>query len=182
MIEIKEEHLQLNKTNGFRYWLCDQEEWYFAEDILKHLKDPSDIRRYINDEIDCFHKMILKFNNEYTIFIKKKYQNIGHNSLITPIQSVMHNIKFIYILEAEDHTVKIGVTDNFHRRKQQLRTLSGKNFVNEYTTDLCCNPFEVESLIKQELKQYNIAGEWFNLDFNIAKKTINKIFKRYAQV
>lgn len=180
--EIYEEDLLKDLSNGLKCYLYKNNYWYFADDVLKDLNQ-NKRNYYINYEVDNQNKMIVKIHNKHTIMIKSIFD---HNKIskrrINPQNISLDNIKFIYALETHDHIIKIGISNNFCKRRNTLAALCGKRFINEYTTNLCLNPYQVEAIIKQTLKEYKVAGEWFEIDFNTAKKTINQIFKQYAQI
>ena len=146
--------------------------------------------------------MVFKYNNHYVVMVNKAYLTFNEtpspgqtyqdcsnitskeelNKMFPKRISSLNDIKFLYALEADDHTVKIGVTNNIHRRRNQISCVSGKKFINEFTTDLCYNAYDVEKILKKTLKEYNLSGEWFSLDYESIKKIIIKLFAEYAQI
>ena len=79
----------------------------------------------------------------------------------------------VYILESCG-SYKVGVSGNINKR---INTLSIGNpfdikLVYE-TEELTSNSaYFIESLVHEELKEYNIRGEWFNCELNLIINTL----------
>ena len=140
MQEIKETDLQISHTNGYKYYLFDNNEWYFTDDILCHI-NPTDRLKYINYEIDCFNKMIFKYDNKYVILMRKQSKpksKIVQNELKqnNNHQSVLHNIKFIYQPKIsfiyKDDMNKIHHYFPDFLVENQLVEIKGNQFVDEF--------------------------------------------------
>lgn len=183
--------LELFKEDDKLYLLIDGVKWFFADEILKDIPEPQR-RVYINTQINCYNKLIVKHNDGYSILIshekqsKIKYLNANY---FRPYEMIINknkkshspkDIKNLYVLESEDHVVKIGITSNLYTRKKTLQSVTGRKFINEYMTELCYNAHEIESEIKKELKKYNISGEWFNIEFSKMVKIVQQKFNSKA--
>lgn len=182
---------ELFKEGDELYLLIDGVKWFFADEILKDIPEPQR-RAYINTQINCYNKLIVKYNDGYSILISHNKQNeikfLNSNHLCSCEMIINKNkkshspkdIKNLYVLESEDHVIKIGITSNLYTRKKSLQSVAGRKFINEYMTELCYNAYEIESEIKKELKKYNISGEWFNIEFSKMVKIVQQKFNSKA--
>lgn len=180
---------ELFKKDDELYLLIDGVKWFFSDELLKDIPEPQR-RTYINTQIDCYHKLIIRDNDGYSILISRNKQDeIKHlnTNYSYPNQTNKNkkfhspkDIKNLYVLESEDHIVKIGITSNLYSRKKTLQSASGRKFINEYMTELCYNAYDIETEIKKEYKKYNISGEWFNIEFSKMVKIVQQKFKNKA--
>lgn len=123
--------LELFKEDDKLYLLIDGVKWFFTDEILKDIPEPQR-RAYINTQINCYNKLIVKHNDGYSILIshnkqdKIKFLNINclspHGMIINKNKKFHSpkDIKNLYVLESEDHVVKIGITSNLYTRKKTL--------------------------------------------------------------
>lgn len=85
--------------------------------------------------------------------------------------------KSIYILLADDNSVKIGVSNNVKYRMNVLENQTGKTILKYYYTPQCSNSFEIESKMHKIFNNKKIYGEWFDIDYSEAVKELKDIFK-----
>lgn len=82
---------------------------------------------------------------------------------------------YVYILLADDKTVKVGITVNPYTRILQIESASGKNIIDWVVSNVCSNYREIEKNIHDEFKIYRLNGEWFNVDFLKAVRCLNNM-------
>lgn len=91
------------------------------------------------------------------------------------------NWKHVYAMLADDGRVKIGISKCVHDRVREIE--NGKEVkITDYSyTEKCSNPYMVERMIHEELKDFRHFGEWFTVAFEHAVSTMDSIFKKYAK-
>ena len=90
--------------------------------------------------------------------------------------------KKIYVLENQDGNIKIGVSKNVDSRVKAIKNQTGYTILNVFSTVECFNPFELEKIIHEELKDKKIFGEWFNVKFDIGKSVAIRVFNENAKL
>lgn len=95
-------------------------------------------------------------------------------------EKVFVNPRVVYVLLANDETVKIGITKDFDTRVRTIRTTSGKEVIKTYHTDFCSNAEKLESLAKNHFMDYRILGEWFSCNYCDAVKYIKRLYKKFS--
>lgn len=93
----------------------------------------------------------------------------------------LKNAKVVYLVQAKDGSVKVGITKNPERRIHAIKTSSGKPVSWVYTTDWCSNAGAIESRMKRHYASKNICGEWFDIDYNEARERLNGYFQEMAR-
>ena len=81
---------------------------------------------------------------------------------------------YVYVLELNNGTVKIGLTQNIEHRKRTICGTSGLEIKKEWHTDLLDRSaaYKVEKLSHDELQEYRTLGEYFNVPFDDACFTV----------
>lgn len=92
------------------------------------------------------------------------------------------NPKVVYVLLAEDKSVKVGITCNFEKRMLAIQSSSGKRIINYFHTPFCSNANEIETKAKEKYKNKNILGEWFNCKFENMVGFVKKEFARSSRI
>lgn len=92
----------------------------------------------------------------------------------------MKNLKgknggYVYVLLANDNTVKIGVTMNPYKRISQIETASGKEIVDWFISEPCLNYTAIESKLHRYFSDARLKGEWFNIKYNDAIKELKNM-------
>lgn len=82
---------------------------------------------------------------------------------------------YVYVLLANDKTVKIGITTNPYRRISQIETASGKDIIKWELTKPCSNFKDIERYLHKEFKKYRLKGEWFNVNFTDVIEVLSNI-------
>ena len=95
---------------------------------------------------------------------------------------LMSSGKKIYVLENQDGNIKIGVSKNVDSRVKAIKNQTGYTILNVFSTVECFNPFELEKMIHEELKDKKIFGEWFNVKFDIGKSVAIRVFNENAKL
>lgn len=81
-------------------------------------------------------------------------------------------MKLVYLVNAQKtNFFKIGMTNNIKKRLMQLQTSSPLKikYVHSVYTD---NPLGVESNLHNYVSKYHVIGEWYELPFDVIKRTI----------
>lgn len=117
------------------------------------------------EDIETIAKEILYYDNY-------KIEDNGH--LITFIETVPSSKKSIYIMKDKFNRVKIGVSEHPKSRKHQLSTTTTLDIDVKYYTELCSNSFQIERKMHNIFKDYNIGGEWFDINENEAIEMLKK--------
>ena len=91
------------------------------------------------------------------------------------------NWRHIYAMLADDGRVKIGVSRNPDERAKAIENQKEIKILKILKTEKCSNPFTVEKLVHSELEESRSFGEWFCVDFEVAKQTIEKIYSKHAE-
>jgi hypothetical protein len=79
---------------------------------------------------------------------------------------------FIYIIQADNGLVKVGVSTNPSVRLAQLQRASAAHLSLAYVGALRCNGFAVEAAAHRTLADYRFEGEWFNCPPDMAVAAI----------
>ena len=82
---------------------------------------------------------------------------------------------YVYVLLANDSTVKIGVTINPYKRISQIETASGKEIVDWFISQPCLNYIDIENNLHNHFAKARLKGEWFDIKYNDAVKKLNAI-------
>jgi hypothetical protein len=81
---------------------------------------------------------------------------------------------YVYILLADDKTVKIGVTVQPYTRVRQIETASGKTIIDWMFSKACSNYLDIEKSMHDKFKSSRLEGEWFKCSFDKAKSILGK--------
>jgi hypothetical protein len=108
------------------------------------------------------------------------YLNLIKSGQLDVIKFKIDKSKHVYIILADDNTIKIGITTNIKRRFKQIKNASGKDIVNFIYTDLLSNAYNIEQFLLHYFDDYRIHGEWLQgVEFNVVVKKLNDIIERY---
>lgn len=84
----------------------------------------------------------------------------------------MKDGQHVYVIEREPGYCKIGVSDNFERRKKQIEMQGGFKASNSYVTDGLNNAFEIENTVHKQFAEFRKIGEWFSVPFEKAVSAV----------
>lgn len=87
---------------------------------------------------------------------------------------------FVYAFENENRLIKIGTTTNPRAREHQISSMSGYAITKTYCSPECWNPYRIENIVHNTLRDKRKAGEWFNCTLNEAISSIKTIYKMFA--
>lgn len=73
---------------------------------------------------------------------------------------------YVYVVENENHKVKIGMTVDPDRRIATLETQGGYKIISRYVTPSLKYYSRLESDLHRKFSDCRDIGEWFNIDFN----------------
>lgn len=90
----------------------------------------------------------------------------------------MKTPKVVYLLKSCDGLVKVGVTSDFEKRLKIIEGQSGRAIDSAYFTRYCSNSFSVETEFKHVYHANKIKGEWYEIDYEQAKESLEDIFNR----
>ena len=82
------------------------------------------------------------------------------------------NWKHIYAMLADDGKVKIGISKCVHDRVRKIENSKGVKITDYSYTEKCSNPYMIEQMIHEELKDFRHFGEWFTVTFEHAVSTM----------
>ena len=71
--------------------------------------------------------------------------------------------------------MKIGVSQEFERRKRTLETQSGFNMKTYFHTDWVSNYSQIEKSSHDFFKSRHVLGEWFNILFDEAVEFVKRV-------
>lgn len=94
-------------------------------------------------------------------FIMNKYTNTASGG-----------VKSVYVIEMENKTVKIGIANDTTRRFREIRAASGMKILRQWISKPTKRAFELERKVHKSLKDYRLNGEYFNISYEKAIKTI----------
>ncbi len=121
-------------------------------------------------------------NDEEINLINIGINNVPQLSVITEkifsSKKEQTNMRSLYVIEFEDKSIKIGVSKNPDQKIKTIERNSGRIVRNKYISNPISNSFEVESKLKDKLKNDNIRGEFYNSNFNEVVYFINNFLKR----
>lgn len=126
-------------------------------------------------ELDEFSTLLILNNlplDVYCLYLEK-YLILKESLIKIYKQNVVDNllpeykgeIRYVYIIQNTfTHNIKIGISTNPSERLSYLQTGSDVELKLIYKSGVCSNFFEIESLCHEKFKDYNVRGEWFNVD------------------
>ena len=88
----------------------------------------------------------------------------------------------IYVVEKENGVVKIGISQDAEKRVRALSKQGGFKIVNLFYTKPCSNAYEIEREMHTRYKESRIDGEWFDISFEKAVKSLKTLFDKNASL
>jgi hypothetical protein len=88
---------------------------------------------------------------------------------------------FIYIVQADNGLIKVGISGNPGARLMQLRTASAVPLKLEYIGALRCNGYAIEAATHRTLADYRQNGEWFRCPTDMAVAAISAAAYRLGE-
>lgn len=73
--------------------------------------------------------------------------------------------KSVYVIQAEDGAVKVGVSGKPESRIKNIQKASGRKIENIWFSPKCSNAFEIESEAKKHFQRSNMNGEWYSCKY-----------------
>lgn len=80
---------------------------------------------------------------------------------------------YVYVIENENHKVKIGKSTNPERRVMSIKSQSGYNIISSYFSPQLHQYGELELYLHDIFKENRVIGEWFDVNY----KTVVSYFK-----
>lgn len=128
-----------------------------------------------NIELDEFSTLLIlkDFSLDIYCLYLEKYQILKESLLKIYKQNVVDNLlpeykgerRYVYIIQNTfTYNIKIGISTNPSERLSYLQTGSDVELKLIYKSGVCSNFFEIKSLCHEKFKDYNVRGEWFNVD------------------
>ena len=111
-----------------------------------------------------------------TILLKKILANPMMLAEILGIKDFEPDKKCAYVLQMDNGTVKIGVTQDFNRRIKEIMNGSGMEVVRHFYTEQMnrTDAFNVESRCHKKFTDKRKRGEFFSIDFEDACNEVKK--------
>jgi len=89
----------------------------------------------------------------------------------------MDGARYVYVAEAEDGSVKVGISIRPESRIRSISTASGKKIINQWhSPGFSRNASYMEARVKEHFKSQNIFGEWFCCGFDEMKEYAEKMY------
>ena len=92
-----------------------------------------------------------------------------------------HHWKHIYAMLANDGRVKIGTSKDVSERVMSIEHSKEVKVIDVFKTEMCSNPFTVETICHDLFEGKRVFGEWFLIDFDEAVIGIKTLFEKYAK-
>lgn len=89
--------------------------------------------------------------------------------------------KYLYVLRADDETVKIGISKNVEQRIKTIQSTSGKNIIETFFTEKCSNPYKIERVVLRHFSSKRCCGEWIKENFNTAVSYVKEVFAKESK-
>lgn len=145
------------------------------EEVKPKLSEDNIIFNEGNIELDEISTLLIlkDFPLDVYFLYLEKYQMLRDSLLKIYKLNVVDNLlpeykgerRYVYIIQNTfTHNIKIGIATNPSDRLSQLQTGSDVELKLIYKSGVCSNFFEIETLCHEKFKDYNVRGEWFNID------------------
>lgn len=82
---------------------------------------------------------------------------------------------YVYVIESENHKVKIGKSINPEKRIISIKMTSGCEIVRTYVTPELHQYSALEAFLHSHFSKYRYIGEWFNVDYDIVTKYVSAL-------
>ncbi len=131
---------------------------------------------FIDDRIALNPEDIKRLSDNHLIMILRRWENEGehiyqeeHAKYQRPDKYEWPRPGLVYFALRSDGLIKIGFTTRPKARYQRLTEQQGERLeiLHEIKSE---NPFELEQQIHQELNEYRIKGEWFDLPATVIEE------------
>jgi hypothetical protein len=74
----------------------------------------------------------------------------------------------VYVIEDENHIVKIGIAGNVAKRISAINQATAYQIVNQYESPSCANARKIEKAAHEYFVDHRKKGEWFTVSFDEA--------------
>ena len=92
----------------------------------------------------------------------------------------MKKYKSVYIMESDEGLVKIGISNDCFRRKEEIEKIFGTNIKKIYFTPLCNCAFQIETSLHDYFYAEWVKGEFFSTTYNKAAEILGEIYSYYS--
>ena len=82
---------------------------------------------------------------------------------------------YVYVIESENHKVKIGKSINPEKRIISIKRTSGCEIVRTYVTPELHQYSALEAFLHSHFSKYRYIGEWFNIDYHDAVSYVSAL-------
>ncbi len=142
-------NLENIKGKGFTTFLK-----HLWEDISTHLSEEDSIPKgrvslLITDKT---YEAFKKYNEEL-------YVEAESNRILSKLD--YESKKSVYVLVDDTDIIKIGITKNFNKRLQTIKSASGRNIIDYYCTSAQLGAAGIEKALHNKFSDHRINGEWF---------------------
>lgn len=121
--------------------------------------------------------LLMKNSNESNELKKKIIKNEDFLQCLQSLYKHKYTEGYVYAIQKENKLVKIGVSVNPEKRINTIRTHSAEVILNIFISEKTNKYKEIERKIHQMFKKERVMGEWFNVDFQLAKQRIEDFSK-----
>jgi Rha family phage regulatory protein len=120
-------------------------------------------------------KFKLKFINEFFRMRENLIKTMKAELVRNVLPQTNRDRQFVYVFKNPlTNYVKIGITNNIDKRQAQLETGAGVKLELIYNSVITTNARDIERLAHEYFKDYNIFGEWFDVDSNVVIDFLQK--------
>ena len=82
---------------------------------------------------------------------------------------------YVYVIESENHKVKIGKSINPEKRIINIKRTSGCEIVRTYVTPELHQYSALEAFLHSHFSKYRYIGEWFNIDYDLVTEYVSAL-------
>lgn len=75
----------------------------------------------------------------------------------------------LYVFQADDGPVKIGISENPQKRARELELSAGRAITRRFISPCINNPRAIEQALHKHFRAYRTVGEWFAVNFDEAE-------------
>jgi len=127
--------------------------------------------------------VIVLMKNSKTI-VKLKYNILLGNDIIKEIRNLDKTQKkegYVYLIQKADNLIKIGCTINPKERIAAIQTHTGEYFLNIFISNKTVHYKAIERKMHSIYKESRMIGEWFDIDYQSAKKMIESFVEIHGK-
>ena len=82
---------------------------------------------------------------------------------------------YVYVIENENHKIKIGKSINPEKRIMGIKMTSGCEIIRTYITPELHQYSGLETFLHNHFNEYRYIGEWFNIGYDLVVKYVSTL-------